>query len=729
MTNKEYTEYTDRTISELVYDKWELQKLYNYYNCKRDPEQFKYLEENFGIGNPTSVEFIPLIKKHIDVLVGEYLETPIIPKVTCKDRKTIAHITREKQLKITESVFQFLISRLKNVALAVIGSDVQATDPSIQHDLEDLIEDLNYAFQSEYEVAAQNVIQYLLQSRSVDIKNKIRILITDLLIGGIMYYRARPTINNTNVQIEVLNPLNTFIDRNPNSIYVKDSYRVVIRKWLPKQEILNIYGKDLSKNDIKSIKERWEWGNDYSAIYVRNYTRSDGYPVTEGLRAGQELTPGFPYQDNVFNYNLIPVYEVEWIETDKNFVMQRHRTVRIGDSIYIIYGKDTEVQRSSDNPSYCGLSVNGVFFLNRDNQPYSMVRACMKLQDKYDLAHYYRDSLMANSGTKGDFLDISMLPKFLGDKIPERMKKWIAYKKQGLALLDTSQEGRLGGGQAPINTIFNGFDDSLRGEAIQACQLVIDSIEQTCSSITGVFRERLNGIQQRDAVNNVKVSVNNSYNVTKQYTQQMDTCVEEILLDSLNVAKVVYKKGLTGVLILGEKQQKIFTALPEHFTMTDYDIHVVNSSDITKDMEQLRALIPEFIKAGSMDAEIAVEAATTKSYSQLKQDLHTAIRRQEKKNGQLQQTLQQLQELQQQLQQTQQQLQKAEQKVQQLNEAKLQIEKEKAASDAKIEMYKAQTDRTYKESITRNDNRRTEIELAQIHDGNPYNDEVVNVRH
>jgi len=63
------------------------------------------LEENFGIGNPTSVEFIPLIKKHIDVLVGEYLETPIIPKVTCKDRKTIAHITREKQLKITESVF------------------------------------------------------------------------------------------------------------------------------------------------------------------------------------------------------------------------------------------------------------------------------------------------------------------------------------------------------------------------------------------------------------------------------------------------------------------------------------------------------------------------------------------------------------------------------------------------------------------------------------------------
>jgi hypothetical protein len=39
-------------------------------------------------------------------------------------------------------------------------------------------------------------------------------------------------------------------------------------------------------------------------------------------------------------------------------------------------------------------------------------------------------------------------------------------------------------------------------------------------------------------------------------------------------------------------------------------------------------------------------------------------------------------------------------------------------------MYKAKTDRTYKEGITRNDDKRTEIELMQLHDGNPYNDKV-----
>jgi hypothetical protein len=42
------------------------------------------------------VEFIPLIKKHVDALLGEYLGTPIIPKVSCKDKGTINNIFREK---------------------------------------------------------------------------------------------------------------------------------------------------------------------------------------------------------------------------------------------------------------------------------------------------------------------------------------------------------------------------------------------------------------------------------------------------------------------------------------------------------------------------------------------------------------------------------------------------------------------------------------------------------
>ena len=42
MSEKELVDKTNEVIAELVYDKYELQKAYNYYNGKRDPEQFKY---------------------------------------------------------------------------------------------------------------------------------------------------------------------------------------------------------------------------------------------------------------------------------------------------------------------------------------------------------------------------------------------------------------------------------------------------------------------------------------------------------------------------------------------------------------------------------------------------------------------------------------------------------------------------------------------------------------
>ena len=63
---------------------------------------------------------------------------------------------------------------------------------------------------------------------------KLRKLLLDLLITGYTFYRVKPTVANNNVSIEVLNPLNTFIDKNPESPYIKDSYRVVVRKWLTK---------------------------------------------------------------------------------------------------------------------------------------------------------------------------------------------------------------------------------------------------------------------------------------------------------------------------------------------------------------------------------------------------------------------------------------------------------------------------------------------------------------
>jgi len=72
----------------------------------------------------------------------------------------------------------------------------------------------------------------------------------------------------------------------------------------------------------------------------------------------------------------------------------------------------------------------------------------------------------------------------------------------------------------------------------------------------------------------------------------------------------------------------------------------------------------------------------------------------------------------------QQELQKAQSKIEQLDEQRMQLEQNKIQLQYQVDWYKSQTDRQYKTKMADNDTKRVEIELAQLHDGNPYNDKI-----
>lgn len=152
----EYKKVIDKNISELVYEKRKLIKAYNYYHGRRDPEQYKHLEENFGLGTASAVEFVPLVKKHIDVLVGEYLSTPVNPRISCKDQKTLSNILRDKHLKILSEVVGILKRRLHNYVYQDI---IEETDKAVEKQINDIMKHIDENFISEYEIAAQNIVK------------------------------------------------------------------------------------------------------------------------------------------------------------------------------------------------------------------------------------------------------------------------------------------------------------------------------------------------------------------------------------------------------------------------------------------------------------------------------------------------------------------------------------------------------------------------------------------
>ena len=722
-SKNELIEKADIAISELVYDKVHLMKAYNYYAGIRDRMQFRHLEENYGIGSPASVTFTPLIRKHIDALVGEFLTLPIQPKISCKDSKTMSDIFREKQLAISKGIMDVIKPKLQNLIYSVIkgNGENKIDDAQFAKELKDVEDWVDNNFISNYEMAAQNVVDYCLQARHLDFKNKLKQLLLDLFIAGETYYIVEPTSANTNINLKILNPLNTFPDKNVNSPYIKDSYRIVYREYLSKAEILVKYGSELSSEDIESLEGgKLDYSRDNLMLMNAMNTRIGCFD-TDGLEAGIDVAP-IPYSQTSRRVDLYVVYETYWIDykfENKQRIETVHHVTRIGSDLHIVWD-EVNTQRSIDNPNECSLPINGLHYMSRTGSPYSLVLATADLQDKYDIMQFYKNSIIANSGTAGDWVDLAFIPTFLGQETESRLAKWLAYKKSGIALLDSSQEGQ------QMNTTFSGYDDTVKLQAIQAVDLVIQDIENTATSITGVFRERLGGIQARDAVSNVEMGMQQSYIITKQYYQAMDLLVREMLLDCLNTAKIVFKNGLSGTLILGQNQKQIFTALPEYFTMSDQDIHIADSQEIIKERETIKQLTIELTKGGMADPDILIAVSTSTSLTEMKLAVAKSIKNKKEENNQLQQLSQQSQQAQQQLKELQAAFEKAQAKIESLNEAKLQIDREKIQKNYETDIFKIKTTKEFNEEKIVQEKRRIDLEALQLIDTNQNNDEIKN---
>lgn len=720
-------DWCDYVIGDLVREKTELFKAYNYFNGVRDHFQYENLEKNYGVGNPTSVGFTPLTRKHIEAIVGEYLSMKPKIRVSCKDERTLTNIFRDKQLETTKRIKDYVSKYLENSIYKAIvqgpkkqgEQDQQVVDAEIQKELKQITDSVNRNFISNYEIAAQDICEYVMQNRDIDFKNKLEQLLLDLLISGQAYYKVVPTKTMANFKIELCDPLNTWVDKDPKSRYMKNGYKAVVRKWMTAEEVEIKYGDYLSDKDLKQIRE---WKNFYEedGQYALVTGQSARCGDLNGIWSGVGV---HPYDSDYMErkWDLIPVYEVEWIDSAQDqagWIGYCYHVTRIGTDIYILDADDVMMPRNMDSPNEARLSINGIWYTNGHGSPYSLMLATADLQDKYDLNLYKKDNAMALSGTRGAIVDISQLPTSLGSTPDERLIKFQAYRKVGLSLIDTAQEG------VPLNnTYYNGFDDTLNPGEIQAYQLSIQMIEDTVSSITGVFRERLGGIEQRDAVANVEVGMQQSYIITKRYYSAMDTLVKEMLCDCIDMAKVVYKNGLTGQLVLGD-QKEIFTLLPEYYSFTSYDISLADSTEIIKEQELIKQLAMQLAGSNQVDPEILFIVSTSKSLSEMKELTLKSIREKKIENNQLIQLQQQLQQAQQNMQEMQKQLEQSTKKIAQLNEKKLNIEQQNNQMDQEIAYAKIQAEKELKDRELDLIEQRNKLEAAQLFDNAKQNDAI-----
>jgi chromosome segregation ATPase len=198
------------------------------------------------------------------------------------------------------------------------------------------------------------------------------------------------------------------------------------------------------------------------------------------------------------------------------------------------------------------------------------------------------------------------------------------------------------------------------------------------------------------------------------------------MIDILNTSKKVFKNGISGTIILGEKLNRIFTALPEHYSFTDFDIHITDSSEIKREQEIIKQLTSELTKGGALDPEIIIEVVTASGLTKMKTEVLKALEKKREENNQIQQLTDQVKQYETQLQQLQQELQKSTQKIQQLDERKVALEKEQLEFEKELGWYKEKSEAKYKDSMLELEKKRIELEAIQLIDTNINNNEIKN---
>lgn len=696
----------DYYISYLVREKKRIKKARNLYDGFRDKEEFRYLEETFGIETPIAVKMTPLIKTRIDVLLGLLLDDVFTYRVGINDAPTIANIEEQKKKERAERVIQGYRKQLNSNVAKVKKGEQPTTNVVTDKYLQNIEKSINEEFISQFEIAAQSLINFFEQDLTIDLKQKIKQFFLDLLISGEAYYRTTvPRIGEDPV-LEIVKPENLFFSKNTSHQFLSQGHKanvnaVVHRTYLKRSEILTQYGHLMNQETLDSLF---------------GHTTGDGAHRLYDARKLDHIYRNEEYYDSGrihnqhsnSNLDTLPVYHVEWLANNKveltdpeykqdietvlpirsrkeyeenygkkagdgttkkyGYRLDRYEGIRIGEDIYLNCGKSKHIPRSIGSPWTTTLSYNGVVYNDRNGKPYSVALSLKDLQDTYDILNFFRDNLIANAGVDGSRINLAAIPKVLGQDYMERILKFMAFRKQGVELYDPTEDG------AHLFNHYGDFRGSLSGNIIEQLEVAKEGIERQVDIVTGVNRHMYAAAEVRDAVSNVQQGQKQVSLITKDIFELVHTSRKHMLTDLINRAKLTYKKGKRGSYIVGYRTM-LFNIAPENFCWTDYNINVINSTKENIKLEKLAAIVPELVGSGLLDPGVLVKITMSDSPREILRVVEESMLAKSEENDQLGQLTQQLEQMQGQIKEYEQAIEQAGKQVEAM---------EKASNDLKV---------------------------------------------
>jgi hypothetical protein len=577
------------------------------YNGKRTQSDYEYITKTYGIEMPAGkLDHIPLIRPMLNELVSEYEERDFPFSVIAEDPDSVA----EKVNEISGRLIYDIAFTIRN---ARSSEELDMLLDNLQRQYE--------KFQTETEINAMKLLRNYIQRHRLDRQFSETWL--DKLVTGLQYCHVRLNRKGEDPIFDIVKAGDIFHADDKVRWVSQCSWAVRVSEMSPTQ-IIDTFGDRMSDKDIRKIED-----------WLDMYHKDAFYKLGPGQSMDNLLNENTSYYNNQNSNHKITVYFVEWksieevnflkspnkydpedpflkfIPTEQLYQLPSSRKkliekryietlwhgIRIGDEIYVDLGEDTNAVRSMANPSKVYLNFEGPAF-NSKYLPYSLIEDTSDLQDLYDILHWHKKNLIALSGVRGSFMDISQLPDFFDGQgqQADNIKMWFYYRKLGAAFIDRSQSGA----DRSFNQ-FPNYDDTL-GAGLQAILTMIQHIEDVAARITGVNRQRMGQIKQYDGKQVTENAQLTSSLITEFLFNAQDEFVERSLTLVLNKLRISYPNGLEGSFTTREGRNEIFR-LDSRFFLSDWGVYVTTRKSDARKIEELKAHSYEMVKGGMMSAE------------------------------------------------------------------------------------------------------------------------------
>ena len=582
----------------------------NLYNGKVDVNDMKLILNPGGMEKffvPDAIQHYPIITPRVNVLVGEEKRRKFDWSIQIINPDTLSKIKEDKKKIVDEKIMQML------------KSDV--SDEELEKELLKYGDYINFDYQDIREKRANLILRNYISK--LDMKIIFQQGFKDALIQGEETYMF--DIINGDVTFEKLNPLKVHTLRGGFSNKIEDSDVIVIDDYWSPGKIQDHFYNDLSDVQVseldngsfagtnKNLDGVTEAVDDYAGLKLLDRERMDSYIESSGIFNNSD-SAGNVRVLRMFWRSMRKVLKITYFdelgqqqtkfrseeylvnkemgETSKTlWVPQWWKGVKIGKDIYLQI-KPKEIQYNKiGQPGFNSCGIVGQVHNTNDDESVTMVDRSKPFQYLYDISWYRVNEAL--SKYMGSIVELDLA------KVPTgwTVTKWLYFaRKSGISVVDSFKEGQKGMAKGRLagsmgNTTGRVLEQRI-GDFIQTHIQMMEFAKAQMDEITGVSRQRLGQVDNRETVGGVERAVSQSNHITEELFTMHDHCKKRCFEILLETAKIALKGKKIKFSYIGDDHTRQLAEIDgDEFAEEEYGLVVSNDDEINRLEQRLDGMV------------------------------------------------------------------------------------------------------------------------------------------